>query len=126
MSAKKAAGKKSALESPHQALVRLQQEIASGGHPDFAALVFSEPIDAAEIAAAEQRLGVAPPPSYVELVTQHGLFKLSGTRQPSRASRSLTRSSSSSMVVARCCLRETSRTRPCSFARSSPTRTTKS
>jgi len=82
MSAKKKTRTKPALESPYQALVRLQQEIASSGHPGFAALVFSEPITAAQITEAEQRLGVPLPPSYVELVTQHGLFKLTWDAPP--------------------------------------------
>jgi tetratricopeptide (TPR) repeat protein len=59
-----------------QALVRLQQAIAKYGHPTYGALVFSKPIAADELAKAEKRLGTKLPPSYVELVTQHGLFKL--------------------------------------------------
>lgn len=65
-----------AEETGAQAVLRLRDAIAKYGHPTYAALVFSEPIDPLEIAMAERKLGVVLPPSYVAFVTKHGCFKL--------------------------------------------------
>jgi hypothetical protein len=54
----------------------LAEIIEKYGDETYAALVFSRPVEDAEIAAAEKKLGVALPPSYVRFVKTHGLFKL--------------------------------------------------
>ncbi len=63
-------------DSGAEAVMRLRDAIARHGHPTYAALVFSEPLDPIEIAMAERKLGVALPPSYVAFVTRYGCFKL--------------------------------------------------
>jgi tetratricopeptide (TPR) repeat protein len=66
----------SADESPADALDRLARAIDAHGHETYGALVFGPKIAASEVALAEAELEVKLPPSYVDLVTTRGCFKL--------------------------------------------------
>jgi hypothetical protein len=60
------------------AVRHLEATIAKAGHRRFKAVSFT-PVTRADVAAAEKRLGVQLPPSYVKLVTEVGAFRITGT-----------------------------------------------
>jgi hypothetical protein len=61
----------------HAALMKLDAALRKADHEDYRRVAWKK-VKAAEVAKAEKRLRGKLPPSYVELVTTHGLFVISG------------------------------------------------
>lgn len=62
-------------ENLYSSLLRLKKFLDVFGDEHLSNMRFSEPIPTSEIKACEEALGIKLPQSYVELVTQHGIFK---------------------------------------------------